>query len=131
MKKLLTAFTLICTLLLVSNAIYSSEKNSTYAYDPTGVWEIEVEAPNGTQEGTITISKDKDGDFEVVLEGAGSETAELEDISFDEEEKVMTGEVETDGLTIEIELTFDGDSMEGTVSAEGFEVELTGERESK
>lgn len=127
--------------LLLSTPVYSGETANgdsfskhlliLKAYDPSGVWNAEVEVPGQTVELIITISKDDEGDFEVSMEDTtDNETVELEEISFDEEEMIMTGEVNVDGITMDVVMEFDGDSVEGKVSAEGMEMKLTGERET-
>lgn len=136
MKKIFITIRLtFFALLLLSTPVYSGgmidKSEITNAYDPSGTWNAEIEVPGRTVDLIITISKNDEGEFEVSIEDTDEgETKELEDVSFDEEDKVMTGEVDADGTTIDIELKFDGDSLEGTVSAEGMEMELSGERET-
>ncbi|OEK04423.1 hypothetical protein [Roseivirga misakiensis] len=142
MKKLLIACRVaLFAALILSVPAYSNganeakeikkENSKVIAYDPSGTWVAEVEVPGQTVELIITISKDDDGDFEVSMEDTtDNETVEMEDISFDEEEMTMTGEVDADGTTIEVELEFDEDEISGTLKAEGLEMKLTGEREN-
>lgn len=142
MKKILmvTRLTLFAFLLL-STPVYPGEMvtgNSfskslliTKAYDPSGTWNIEVETPAGTEEGIIVISKNDKGEFVVEMKDTSeNESLELSKVSFDEEEMTLTGEADTDGLTLEMELAFDGDTMEGKISAGGAELTITGERET-
>lgn len=104
----------------------------TPAYDPTGTWNIEIDLPDRTAEGIIVISKNDKGEYEVSMEDPSEgETVELEEVSFDEEEMILTGEADADGITLEIKLEFEGDTIEGKVSAEGMEMKLSGERETE
>lgn len=127
--------------LLLATPVYSVEaveENSTgkyllktQVYDPSGTWNIEIETPGGTEEGVIVISKNDKGEFEVTLEdNSQNEAVELEEVSFDEEDMTLTGELNVEGMTLELELEFDDDSMEGKASAQGIEMKLTGERET-
>ncbi|MFY0594485.1 hypothetical protein [Roseivirga sp.] len=143
MKKILTItrLTLLAALLMtaplysgIANQIdkHNSSKVNIIAYDPSGTWNAEVEVPGQTVELIITITKDEDGDFEVSMEDTtDNETVEMDDISFDEEGMTMTGEVDADGTIIDVEFEFDGDSIEGKLTAEGMEMKLTGERETE
>ncbi|OEK06358.1 hypothetical protein [Roseivirga misakiensis] len=125
MKVLFISLSLALSLLFGSTTI-----DSAVAYDPSGNWELEVELPSGKEEGAITITKDEDGDYEVTLVDTDEdENIELDEVSFDEEEMVMTGEFETEGMAATIEMTFDDDSVEGTISFAGFEITFSGERE--
>lgn len=128
-------------LLLLATPVYSVkavEENSVgkslltiQAYDPSGTWNIEIDVPGRTGEGIIVISKNDKGEYEVSMEDTSEdETVELEEVSFDEEEMIMTAKANVDGSTFDIELEFDGDTIEGKVSVEGMEMKLTGERET-
>lgn len=142
MKKILLVTRLaLFAFLLLSTPVYSGETingNSfnkqllkTKAYDPSGTWNIEIETPGGTEEGIIVISKNDKGEFEVTLEDRSqNDQVELEEVSFDEEDMKLTGEADVDGMTLELELEFDDNSMEGKASAQGMEMKLTGERET-
>lgn len=101
------------------------------AYDPSGTWNLEIELPDETTEMIMVISKNDKGELEISMEDTGEDvTVELEEISFDEEEMTLTGEVQVDGATVEVALEFDDDSVEGLVYADGMEFKLTGERET-
>ena len=96
------------------------------AYDPSGSWTYEVSMPEGTLTGDMEIKKVED-EYEVSIETDQFGTLELEDVTL--EENIMEGNVEIDGAIIDFEFEFDGDSMEGTVSAGQFGTfDLEGER---
>ncbi len=128
MKKVfMTVRLTLLAFILMSTPVYSGGIN---AYDPSGTWDVEIEVPGQTVDGVITIAKNDKGEFEVSIEDTTeNETKELEEVSYDEESQVMTGEISVEGQTLEIELEFDGDSLEGTISVEGMEISITGERE--
>ncbi len=90
--------------------------------DPVGVWDYEVESPDGNVTGEMTITK-TDGEYEVVIESDMYGKMELEDVAM--EKDVMSATYELDGLPLEFEFSFDGDEMEGVVYANGDELPLT------
>ena len=65
----------------------------------------------------------------VLVDTARDDSLELEKVSFDEEKKKLTAEGNDDGITFEVVLEFDGNSLKGKMSAMGAEMTLTGERE--
>jgi len=142
MKKILIATRLtLLAFLVLSTPTYASGTTSKTAlnqslsmtkfYDPSGTWNVEIDLPDRTAEGVIVISKNEKGEFEVSMEDTTeNDTVELEEVSFDEEEMTLTGEVDVDGLLLKIVFEFDGDDIEGKISAEGVEMTLSGERET-
>lgn len=98
-------------------------------YDPSGVWNYEVETPEGNLQDVMTISKDDDGEYQVTISSDVYGDLVLEDISF--EKMVMEASVDIEGETIEFEFNFDGDSMEGTAYAGEDELSITAERDKK
>lgn len=139
MKKITTlkrsAILAMVALLLIAfpvqygvSASLSQDAEVQKAYDPSGTWNYEVETPEGTLTGEMTIKK-ADDQFEVVIESDVYGTLELEDITF--EKMVMEASIEIEGDQIEFEWKFDGDSMEGAAYSGEDELAMTAERKSK
>lgn len=141
MKKLLVvktlaffAITLLITPLhsfeMKGEKLHTNEASGILAYDPTGDWDVEIEMQGQKMEGEIVISKNEKGEFKVVLvDTARDDSLELEKISFDEKKKKLTAEGNDSGITFEVVIEFDGNSLKGKMSAMGAEMTLTGERD--
>ena len=81
-------------------------------YNPVGVWEYSVDAPDGTNYGTMRITG-ADGIYEVVLETDQFGEIELYDLEIIE--TVLTAKFDVGGITADIEGDFDGDNFSGAV----------------
>lgn len=92
-----------------------------------GVWEYEVpNAPYGYQNGTMTLTKEKRE-----LKGTvsvGSYTTELEEIQTKKDE--LSGFVRVEGEKVQLKLTFDKDSFEGSALSSQGSMEMKGKRKA-
>ena len=106
-------------------ALFTASKAVAQEYDPTGVWNYEVEMPEGTLTGEMTITKTDKG-YEVVIKSDVYGTLELEDVTF--KEMVLTGVTEVDGGDVDFEFQFDGDVIEGIIGTDDGELSMTAKR---
>ncbi|HEY9116684.1 MAG TPA: hypothetical protein VIN11_02595 [Roseivirga sp.] len=106
-------------------ALFTANKAVAQEYDPTGVWIYEVEMPEGTLTGEMTITKTDKG-YEVVIKSDVYGTLELEDVTF--KEMVLTGVTEVDGGDVDFEFQFDGDVIEGIIGTDDGELSMTAKR---
>ena len=92
-----------------------------------GVWDYEVpNAPYGYQTGTMTLTKQKRA-----LKGSisvGSYTSELEEIETKKNE--LSGFVRVEGEKVQLKLTFDKNSFEGTALSSQGSMEMKGKRKT-
>ncbi|PIQ47105.1 MAG: hypothetical protein COW03_16845 [Cytophagales bacterium CG12_big_fil_rev_8_21_14_0_65_40_12] len=96
-------------------------------YSPVGTWNYEAETAEGTLKDVMTIALNAEGVYEVTIKSQVYGTLELDDVEF--EKMVMTGNVEIEGESIEFEMKFDGESMEGIVYAGEDELVIKAERQ--
>uniref|UniRef100_UPI0040489F36 hypothetical protein n=1 Tax=Roseivirga sp. TaxID=1964215 RepID=UPI0040489F36 len=96
-------------------------------YSPVGTWNYEAQTPDGTLKDVMTIALNAEGIYEVTIKSQVYGTLELDDVEF--EKMVMTGNVEIEGESIEFEMKFDGESMEGIVYAGEDELVIKAERQ--
>ncbi len=140
MKNLLTILkTAVLTALFCAVMVYPSAQavssplkasvTELAKYDPTGVWDYEVETPDGTLQDEMTIKKNEEGEYEVSIASDVYGTLVLQEVTF--EKNVMEGHVEIEGDRIEFEMKFEGDSMEGSIYAGEDELTVTAERQKK
>ncbi|MEM9887315.1 MAG: amidohydrolase family protein [Bacteroidota bacterium] len=103
--------------------------------DVAGVWTYEMSVPGQELEGTLTIKK-SDEELSVFMSdpsGSGEEE-EIEDAVLEGDVMTFSMDVEQGGasMNIEFELTFDGESYEGTMSVGSFgSFDVEGVRTSK
>ena len=112
-------------LLLMITVGLTSMTPATDDYDPSGIWDYEVETPQGSISDKLTISKDGD-DYSVSVDTAQYGTLELENIELDD--TTLSADFDMEGNVIDFEFEFDGDSMEGTVGTPDGEMDITAER---
>jgi hypothetical protein len=138
MKKRLTlCFTLAFAIAFLPSMTSSAnlrmdglEQNSIQnlnQYSPVGTWNYEAQSPDGTLKDVMTITLNAEGIYEVTIKSQVYGTLELHDVEFDK--MVMTGNVEIEGQSIEFEMKFDGESMEGLVYAGEDELVIKAERQ--
>ncbi|MFT6828101.1 MAG: hypothetical protein ACI9Z3_000920 [Roseivirga sp.] len=96
-------------------------------YSPAGTWNYEAQTPDGTLKDVMTITLNAEGVYEVSIKSQIYGTLVLDDVVF--EKMVMTGNVEIEGETIEFEMKFDGESMEGIVYTGEDELVIKAERQ--
>lgn len=92
-----------------------------------GTWTYTLETPGGEVSGTLTFEGDESG-----LEGtisAQEEEQDLESISFDGSRLTFTVP-STQGPSFKVSVTIEGDTFEGTATAQGQSFSMTGERTS-
>ncbi|MFY0629287.1 MAG: hypothetical protein JXR05_02830 [Flavobacteriaceae bacterium] len=126
MKNVLKVFSVVVLTLILT--AFTAETNIK-DYDPVGVWDYEVETPDGTVTGEMTISRDEEKKLEVSIESEAYGTLELEDVKL--EKSTLEGNTEIEGQSLSIEMEFDGDSMEGTVYMGEQEMSLSAERKKE
>ena len=97
-------------------------------YDPSGVWDYEVEMGEGTMTGEIKITKDED-DYQVSVETEQYGTLELESVELKGND--LTANIDMQGATIEFKFEFDKNSMSGTVSTPDGNLDITAKRRDK
>ena len=93
--------------------------------DPSGVWDYEVEAAEGTMTGEMTIEK-SDDTYTVKIETTQFGTLELENIEVNGDE--MTANIDMQGAVVEFEFEFDGDTMSGTVGTPDGDLDITAKK---
>lgn len=126
-KKVLSL--VVLTLVLTAFTAETNNRNFNTAYDPVGVWDYEVETPDGTVSGEMTIARNDEKKIEVFFESQAYGTIELSDVKLDDTS--LEGSSELQGQGMEIEMEFDGDSMEGTIYYGEEEMSLTAERKKE
>lgn len=92
-----------------------------------GTWTYTLETPGGDVSGTLTLEGDESG-----LEGtisAQGEEQDMESISFDGSRLTFTVP-STQGPSFKVSVTIEGDTFEGTATAQGQSFPITGERTS-
>jgi len=90
--------------------------------DPTGAWAYTTETPQGTGTGTVTIQGDP-GDYSGELTiSFSSEPSQLTDIEVYGDELSYSFTINAGGqmLTVDVTVTVDGDTFEGTMTAGQF-----------
>jgi hypothetical protein len=93
-----------------------------------GTWSYTIDTPRGERSGTLTIEGDQSG-LEGTLVNSRGDEQELNAISFDGTTLSFTIEP-SEGPTLSVSVTIEGDTFEGTVSTPGPSVPITGERTS-
>lgn len=93
-----------------------------------GTWSYTLETPQGDQSGTLTIEGDDSGLEGTIVNDQGDET-DLESISFDGTTLSFTVP-SSEGPSLSMTVTVEGDSFEGSVSTPGPTLSITGERTS-
>jgi hypothetical protein len=101
--------------------------NADSQYNPSGTWDYEAQTPDGTLKDVMTITLNAEGVYEVSIKSQIYGTLDLDDVVF--EKMVMTGNVEIEGETIEFEMKFDEESMEGLVYTGEDELVIKAERQ--
>lgn len=114
-------------LLIMVTVGLTSMKPATI-YDPSGIWDYEVEMGEATMTGEITITKEGD-DFQVSVETEQYGTLELEDIELKGND--LSANIDMQGATIEFKFEFDKNSMTGTVSTPDGDLDITAKRREK
>ena len=126
MKKVRNTIGLIALTLFIT--AFTVKTVETIAYDPSGVWDYEVETPDGTQTGEMTIEK-SDEIYEVTIESKVYGTLELSKVKLNKNN--MVGEMELEGNSLDFDMDFDGDSMKGTIYMGEAELSLSAKRKKK
>ena len=91
-------------ILLIMVTIGLTAMKPATAYDPTGIWDYEVEAGEGTMTGEITIKKDGN-DYEVSVETQQYGTLELEEVELKGND--LSANIDMQGATIDFNFEFD------------------------
>jgi len=91
-----------------------------------GTWSYTIETPRGDRSGTLTIEGDQSGLDGTLTNSQGNEQS-LETISFDGTTLSFTIPT-SQGPTLSVSVTVEGDTFEGTVSTPGPSLSITGER---
>jgi len=91
-----------------------------------GTWEYTLETPRGERTGTITIEGDQSGLEGTLTNSQGSES-ELQSVSFDGTTLSFTVQP-SQGPSLSVTVTVEGDTFEGTVSTPGPSLDISGER---
>ncbi len=115
----------VAMLFLVAVSLNAEEWTQT-KYDPTGTWDYEVETPDGNVTGEMIVAME-DGEYTVTIKSDIYGDMTLEDITF--EKNVMEGTISVEGQSMEMEMKFDGDEMEGAVYTGEDELAITAERQ--
>ena len=90
----------------------SGSKAKAKTYDPTGTWDYYVSTPDGGSAGKMVITG-APGAYVGVLQT--DQFGELEMSGLDVQGTQMTANLEVMGMSADIDCSFDGDSMQGTV----------------
>jgi len=101
----------------------SDDTGSEGGVDISGEWDFTIDIPGQTVVGVLTITKDGDSfSGEMVTEDDPGEVEEIDPIEVDDTSVTFTMDIDNDGfaLTLDYDLTVDGDSMEGTVDVGEF-----------
>ena len=102
--------------------------------DVSGTWSYKIEVPGMEPSGTMIFTKNGDlYNLEVTSNQNPGETVTAEDIEMDGSTMVFNYSMDAGGMTVSIdsELTFDGNSFEGTVSVADFgSFEITGSKDN-
>jgi len=91
--------------------------------DASGEWAYTIDVPGMTPSGTMTFSKSDDTyDLVVTNNQAPGESVETSGIEMEGSNMVFSYKMDAGGmkLTIDNDITFDGDTFEGTVSVGDF-----------
>lgn len=94
-----------------------------------GTWSYTLETPRGDRSGTLTIEGDQSSGLEGTIKGSEGDAQELQSISFDGTTLSFTIP-SSEGPTLSVSVTIEGDTFEGTVSTPGPSLTITGERTS-
>jgi hypothetical protein len=100
--------------------------NADSQYNPSGTWDYEAQTPDGNLKDVMTITLNAEGVYEVSIKSQIYGALELDDVAF--EKMIMTSNVDIEGLSIEFEMKFDGESMEGIVYTGEDELVIKAER---
>jgi len=92
--------------------------------DYTGEWSYSVVTPDITYEGVMILSME-DGEYTGVIKSQGVNIP-LEDVTIEDNE--LTFSMNVQGIPCEVEGTFTGNKLEGTVNAQGYELPLKARR---
>lgn len=125
-KFLKSKFIIGIMLIMVTVGLTSMKPAS--AIDPSGIWDYEVETPQGNMTGEMTIKK-SDGNFTVSIETEQFGTLELANITLEENE--MTADIDMQGATVEFSFEFDGDAMKGSIATPDGDMDITAKKRSK
>jgi hypothetical protein len=93
--------------------------------DPSGIWDYEVEAGEGTMTGEMTIKKSDDA-YTVSIETTQFGTLELDNIKLDNNE--LTADIDMQGAVIDFKFEFEGDTMKGTVATPDGDMDITAKK---
>lgn len=107
-----------------STGTSTSSKAKAKAYDPTGTWEYYVSTPDGGSAGEMVLSGNP-GAYVGTLQT--DQFGEIELTAIDVQGTQMTASMEVMGMSADLDCSFDGDSMEGTVylGQDAFPIEAT------
>lgn len=93
--------------------------------DPSGIWDYEVEAGEGTMTGEMTIKK-SDDTYTVSIETTQFGTLELENIELKGND--LKANIDMQGAVIDFEFEFDNDTMKGTVTTPDGDMDITAKK---
>ena len=119
---------LVIGIMLIMVTVGLTSMKPASAIDPSGVWDYEVQTPQGNMTGELTIKKSGD-DFAVSIETEQFGTLELGNITLDGNE--MTADIDMQGATVEFAFEFDGDSMKGSIATPDGDMDITAKKRSK
>lgn len=97
-------------------------------YDPAGVWEYQVDTPDGGSGGTLRINGSP-GAYTAALETDQFGTLEVNGVTV--QGTNMTGSIEVMGTVAEIECQFEGETFSGAVYLGQDAFPMSGKRVSK
>jgi len=116
----------------VSQKKKKKEGESGEKIDIAGLWNYTIEIPGMASSGTMTITPNDDV-YDIIITNSQSpdQPAEASGVELEGDKMVYDFQLDAGGLTITVSnnITFDGDTMEGTVSVADFgSFEITGTR---
>ena len=131
----IVAYFLFASVLIMGCAASGTTTNSSAkkeakpkVYDPTGVWEYNVDTPDGGSSGTLRIAGNP-GAYTASLETDQFGVLEMSGVSV--QDTNLMGTIEVMGTVAEIECVFDGDTMTGAVYLGQDAFPMSGKRVSK
>ncbi len=124
MRKLVS-FSLTAVLSLSIIWLAGCASSKSMAYDPSGNWNYTVTGtPNGTVEGTMTITKNGDsysGELQSPIGSTNLNNLEIEG-------QTLSADFDYSGTEIQMSGTFEGDSFNGEVAAGYDSFDMTANR---
>lgn len=114
--------------------VKKKKKGSKATVDPSGTWTYSFEAAGNTMSGTMTIKKDGDSYSGKMTSPMTGQEGEMESFSINGNEIAFSVSVNAQGqsITVDYEMTVDGDAMDGKVTAGQYGTfDVSAQRKSK